>query len=319
MGAELAAIDVLLGLGILATAACALLPRTRLAVAMGFLALGVVVSLVWLRLGSVDVALAETALGGGVLGAVLVWLAIRSRSAPAAQHRAAARWRVALGVFAAVVLTGLCAAVWGQVVPQIAAWSQPVQQQMPQTGVDHGVTAVLLAFRAYDTLLETAVLLMAAVAVMALSGEGAEHPARLRVQPRSSTLTTLARFSAPVLLLVGLWLLFAGSSQSGGAFQAGAVLCAMLILLRVAGAPIAEATVRWMPAAAAVGVLSFVLAGLIGPVSGGSWLSGDPQWAGAAIVVIEVFLTVSITAGLYMIYLGLDDLPSTRKHLGSQE
>lgn len=307
-----ALIDLALGLGVLAAAGCALLPRTRFALATGFLVLGVVISLVWLRLGSVDVALAEAALGGGILGAVLVWLAVRSGPGAASdasdsRGRADGRVRTGLGVLVGVVLSVLGALVWARIYPQIARWQDPVAQQMPDTGVDHGVTAVLLAFRAYDTLLETAVLLMAGVAVMAVGRDGGLHQARIPVHPLSSTLVTMARLGAPVLLLAGLWLLFAGSSESGGAFQSGSVLCAMLILLRVAGVPLTVTTRRWMRPALAVGVVVFILAGLVGPVTGQPWLAWDPQWAGTAILVVEVFLTVGITAGLYMVYLGLDN------------
>ena len=71
-------IDLALGAAVLVTAATALIPRHRSIQAMSFLGLGVIMSLVWLRLGSVDVALAEAALGSGLLSAVLVWLALRS-------------------------------------------------------------------------------------------------------------------------------------------------------------------------------------------------------------------------------------------------
>ena len=53
------AIDLMLGAAVLVTGGAALFPRARFAQAMGFLCLGVVMSLLWLRLGSVDVGLAE--------------------------------------------------------------------------------------------------------------------------------------------------------------------------------------------------------------------------------------------------------------------
>ncbi|OXS83006.1 Na(+)/H(+) antiporter subunit B [Kocuria marina] len=60
---ELIALDVALGVAVLATTAATMLPRARSVQAMSFLGLGVLMTLVWLRLGSVDVALAEAALG----------------------------------------------------------------------------------------------------------------------------------------------------------------------------------------------------------------------------------------------------------------
>lgn len=120
----------------------------------------------------------------------------------------------------------------------------------------------------------------------------------------------LVRVIAPVLLLAALWLLFAGSTDSGGAFQSGAVLAALLILLRLAGL----APRRWPTAhdallrvALVLGVVVFILAGLLGPVLGQPWLSWDPAWAFAVIIAVEIVLTLGIAAGLYAIFLALED------------
>ena len=66
------------------------------------------------------------------------------------------------------------------------------------------------------------------------------------------------RAVAPGLVLLGLWLLFAGSSDSGGAFQSGAVLAGALILLRSAGVPLDRLTVRWLRPLLIVGVIGFI-------------------------------------------------------------
>lgn len=50
----------------------------------------------------------------------------------------------------------------------------------------------------------------------------------------------------PLLLLVGLWLLFAGTSQPGGAFQSGAVLAGMLIMLQLTGGRIGVLVPKWL-------------------------------------------------------------------------
>ena len=78
--------DWMLVAAALAAATVTLIPRSgrqgaRMVQAMGFLLLSVIVSLMWLRLGSIDVALAEAALGGGLLGAVLVFIAAAPRRA----------------------------------------------------------------------------------------------------------------------------------------------------------------------------------------------------------------------------------------------
>lgn len=321
--------DLALGLALMVAAGCALIPRSRLALAAGFLGLGALTSLVWLRLGSVDVGLAEAALGGGILGAMLVWLAIRSPDSSAPDSRRHANGsppaparillgrippaRILLGCAAgAVVGVGLCLA-WLQVVPALPAWSGPLQDQMEDTGVSHEITGVLLGFRAYDTLLESAVLMLAAVAVMTLGRDAGLHQLSLPQPEVASPLRWLVRLCAPVLLLAGLWLIFAGSSDSGGAFQSGAVLCALLILLRVVGAlPSRERTEPWIRPVLVGGVVVFILSGLVGPLLADpllseAWLSWDPQWASAAVLTVEILLTAGIAVGLFLMYLTLEN------------
>ena len=91
-------------------ALAAVLGRTRRAATTAFLTRGVVLALVWLRLGSVDVALAEAGLGTAVLAAVLVWVAVRTPApdgaAPAPTGRAGRAALAAVTGAVAVLLPG---------------------------------------------------------------------------------------------------------------------------------------------------------------------------------------------------------------------
>ncbi|WP_170228438.1 MnhB domain-containing protein [Nesterenkonia populi] len=313
--AEAHLLDWLLAATALAAAGTAVLPRLRIAQAMGFLVLGVVASLIWLRMGSVDVALAEAGLGGGLLGAVLVYLAAApstgtdERGGPAGAGRLRARLNAMFGIIAGATITVVLGAAWLRAAPALEetppGWSEPLAEQMPGTGVEHEITGVLLAFRAYDTLLESGVLMLAALAALALMDPARlRDPAGLPEAPRN--LAWMVRAAAPVLLVAGLWLLFAGSSDSGGAFQSGALLAALLILLRVAGATLTRLHSYVLRPALVVGVLAFIAAGLLGYVLTGDWLGWDPAWAFGAILTVEVLLTVGIAAGLYTIFLALE-------------
>jgi multisubunit Na+/H+ antiporter MnhB subunit len=53
---------------------------------------------------------------------------------------------------------------------------------MPESGVDHPVTAVLLNFRSYDTLLEIAVLLLAVVVALALREAQPDRPEQMGLE-----------------------------------------------------------------------------------------------------------------------------------------
>lgn len=66
------AVDVVLGALVLGLAAAAML-ATPVRIAVGaFIALGAVVSVLWARLGAMDVALAEAVIGAGLTGALLL-------------------------------------------------------------------------------------------------------------------------------------------------------------------------------------------------------------------------------------------------------
>lgn len=106
-----------------------------------------------------------------------------------------------------------------------------VEKNLAQSGVEHPVTAVLLNFRGYDTLLEVAVLLLALLTMLTLSGGGAPAPAGVA----DPLLQGLARKALPLILLTAGYLLWAGAHRPGGAFQAGAVLAAGAVLLQLAG------------------------------------------------------------------------------------
>lgn len=310
-------LDIALALAALTAAGLAVSLRSRRAQAGAFLSLGVVLSLIWLRLGSLDVAFAEAALGTGLLSAVLVWIAVTSAREPGGsrEHPAPSRlptWLTTLtGLLVGALLTVLLSAVLLRVEQRLPTWSDPLRAVLPATGVEHDVTGVLLAFRAYDTLLESAVLMAAGVAVLAL-GRGNDSSSTLDPLPAlPSIFRWFARISAPILLLLGLWLLFAGSTGPGGAFQSGAVLAAVLIMLNLAGVDMRWINTKLLLPALVIGVVVFILAGLVGPLTGQPWLSWDPQWAFGAILTVEILLTTGIAAGLYLLYLGLDN-PGSR-------
>jgi hypothetical protein len=83
------------------------------------------------------------------------------------------------------------------------------------------VTAVLLNFRGYDTLLEIAVLTSALVGVWALG------PApRIKETTPSPVLLGMNSVLIPLAPMICAYLLWAGARAPGGAFQAGAVLAA---------------------------------------------------------------------------------------------
>jgi len=175
-----------------------------------------------------------------------------------------------------------------------------VTTHLPASGVEHPVTAVLLNYRAYDTLLEVAVLLLALIGILAL-GIDADPVAP---RPVEAMLSILARLIVPAMIVMAVYLLWAGAHRPGGAFQAAAVLAAGGVLLQLGGliaswsAP--RARLRWSIAG---GFLIFLGVALVTGLES-TLLQYPMPIAGRLILLIESGLTISlglILAGLFLL------------------
>jgi len=183
---------------------------------------------------------------------------------------------------------------------QAPGLSDHVAENIKTSGVSNPVTAVLLNFRAYDTLLEMGVLLLALLGVWSLS----RVPEKSAASP-GPVLDTLSRLLVPLLILVAGYLLWVGADAPGGAFQAGAVLGAAGVLLLLVG---------WYPGtgfsglalriALVTGLGTFIAAGLVFIVVGRRLLEFPPPFAAALILLIEAAATLSIGITLAALFLG---------------
>ena len=106
------ALDISLAVLVLAVAVWTIVSREAFAAVVGYVAYGLLVSLVWVRLFAVDVALTEAAIGSGVTGVLLISAAVRLRGTEAA---VAAEWPGAgsrlLAAALCIVVTAALAAV----------------------------------------------------------------------------------------------------------------------------------------------------------------------------------------------------------------
>ena len=185
-----------------------------------------------------------------------------------------------------------------------------VAAHLGATGVAHPVTAVLLNFRGYDTLLEIGVLLLAVLGVLAVrltaADTGGPQPA-----PANPVLRALANLLVPLMVLVAGYLLWAGAHRPGGAFQAGAVLAAAGVLLRLSGRLPALLPPRlWLRAGLLVGFAVFLAVTLGVTVAGFALLQYPAGLAGALILLIEAALTVSIGLILLSLFVGAPTPPA---------
>lgn len=203
---------------------------------------------------------------------------------------------VALGVGLAALVVGL---------PPVAGdLAGLVASRVGDSGVTHPVTAVLLNFRAYDTLLEVAVLMIAALAARALPAEQAEQAEQADRRPGSPVLEALARVALPLAILVAVHLLLVGASRPGGAFHAAAVLTGAGVLLRLAHGLPAQAIAgeRRASRLLVAGVAVFVAVGAGAAGVTGHFLGYPPAWAGELILLVESVLAVSIAFALWALF-----------------
>ena len=270
--------------------------------AIAFIAYGLALALAWVRLAAVDVALTEAAVGGGITGMVLLRAAGQSPAAPA---RPPAGLRVVAALLSAAVAVALTAIVLA--LPEPAPTLAPLAaEHMPATGLGNPVTGVLLVFRALDTLLETVVLLVGLLAVWALSKDrgwqGAPPP--LWADAPHPAQDLIARVLAPLGVVVAIYMFWAGADVPGGAFQGGAVLAAMWLLLMTAGLarpPLAGG--RWLRAGLLAGPFGFLFVGATGWATAGVFLGYPAGWEKPVIVAVEVAITLSIGITLALMVL----------------
>jgi len=183
---------------------------------------------------------------------------------------------------------------------QTVGLSDRVAANMETSGVSNPVTAVLLNFRAYDTLLEMAVLLVALLGVWSLGSAAV----RRRIDPEP-VLLFLVGVLVPMMILMAGYLLWVGAAAPGGAFQAGSVLAAAGILLLLSGKHFPVRLPGWLLRLVLVlGLGTFVVVGVTLIFASGMLLQYPPGLAGALILFIEAAATLSIGVTLAALFLG---------------
>lgn len=208
-------------------------------------------------------------------------------------------FRVLLALLLSVVAVGLGYAVLS-LESASAGLGEMVASNLDSSGVSNPVTAVLLNFRGYDTLLELSVLLVALLGVWSLGGKSRQAASAVPL-----LLSHLQQILVPVLILVSGYLLWAGAHAPGGAFQAGSVLGAAGVLLLLSGWRLDEKFVGLpLRAVLALGLGIFLLVAALPLFTGDNFLQYPRSMAGQMILLIEAAATVSIGATLTALFLG---------------
>lgn len=201
-------------------------------------------------------------------------------------------------------LLGLLIVAATQVAHAPSGLAAEVAEHLPGTGVSNPVTAVLLNFRSFDTLLEVAVLLVALLGIGVVAGDmSGPRPGTLPVD--DAILRGVVSLLTAAIIVVGGYLLWVGAYAPGGAFQAGALLASVFVLLLLSGhdiwrlySPRAERVLL------VVGFATFLIVGLGVITDQRTLLHYPATWAKVLILVIESACTVSIGVMLFGMYRG---------------
>jgi multisubunit Na+/H+ antiporter MnhB subunit len=289
-----------------AVAGWTIVARATFAAVVGFVAFGLALTLAWVRLEAIDVAMTEAAIGSGLTGALLLVAASRLRTGEAAAERTSPRLHALAALLSATVAAALGAAVL--LLPDPAPTLAPLAaENAAATGLGNPVTNVLIAFRAMDTLLEKVVLLLAVVGVWSLAPDRfwGGRPTPLREAHPNAALTLFAQLLPPVGIVVGIYILWEGADHPGGAFQGGTILAAMWLLTmmpRLADAPAVKS--RRLRLALIAGPAVFFAVGLGGLFLGDAFLAYPEAFAKPVILVIEFAMTLTVAATLGLLLIG---------------
>ena len=285
-----------------------ILARNTFSAVVAFIAYGLLLTLVWAQLQGIDVALTEAAIGGGLTGALLIGAASRLKSAEnavsAERPGKVLKW-LAAGISAAVTgVLAVCVLTLPEPAPTLA---DQVAANIGSTGVGNPITAVLLAFRAMDTLLEAIVLLFALIGVWSLTPDRfwAGRPGMQQSADPNGILAYIARVLPPIGIVVGLYIFWVGADYPGGKFQGATILAAMWLLVIMAGLADAPAINRGVLRLSLVlGPLVFIGIGVLGVAVAGAFLAYPVDYAKPLILVIEFALMPTLTLILGLLLLG---------------
>jgi multisubunit Na+/H+ antiporter MnhB subunit len=302
------ALEIGLAALIVGVAAWTIAARDTFAAVVGFVVYGMLIALGWLALHAPDVAFAEAAIGSGLTGVLFIGAASRLAAAEAqsAAEQPSIPVRVVAALLAVAVAAGLAAAVLA--LPEPAPTLAPAATEaIAATGLGNAVSATLLAYRATDTLLEKVVLLLGLVGLWSLAPDGlwgGRPGPQYRVDP-DGVLAFLARVLPPVGIVVGVYLVWFGADQPGGAFPGATIVAAMWLLVMMAGLADAPATgLSRLRLLLVAGPIFFLAVGFAGIWLAGAFLAYPAGYAKAIIVAVEVPLVLSVAATLALLLAG---------------
>jgi len=195
--------------------------------------------------------------------------------------------------------------------------TKAVSARLNESGVASPVTAVLLNFRGYDTLLEIMVLFLAVL--------GAWSIVKAYLPPELTNISPIqagaVRLLVPLMALVAFYLIWQGSRFAGGAFQGGSILGGIGVLLLVNDRTLVH-RIKILPIRIGLvfGPLIFLVVALSCIRNDKTLLTYPPNLAGFLLLLIELACGVSIGLTLGSLFAGgrpgheIKNTPKDRKN-----
>lgn len=204
------------------------------------------------------------------------------------------------------------------------AWPGTVRDYLEAKGtVESGamnlVSAIYLGYRAYDTLGETVVLLVAVTGAIGMMAAGSAlapreaggapvEPARsprreARSRQRTELIAALSGKLGAVILIFGLYVMLYGHVSPGGGFQGGVVVASGIVFLALGShgaAPSPLVGARNLARIESAGFAILLVAACLGVASGKGFLApplpgGDPV---SFIIVLNAVIGIKVGAGI---------------------
>ncbi|MCF8004065.1 MAG: DUF4040 domain-containing protein [Chromatiaceae bacterium] len=273
--------------------------------------IGLIVSLAFVHFSAPDLALTQLAVELVTTLLLVLVLAVLPRGDP----QPVDRWRHRRDLFIAALVGGASAALTASMLqhqtPGSGEWYLRLAE--PAAGAANAVNAILVDFRAFDTLGEITVLTIAAVTVSVLLTDLQLRPLqRMSGHGRESVHPLLfAMVSQPVLpaaLMLAAFLLLRGHQAPGGGFIAGLVIGTALILQESAnGRAWSERQLQLRTQPLIGGGLLLAMATGLGALLFGRPFLTTAHWHGSLPLLGELALTSTLLfdIGVMMIVSGM--------------
>jgi multicomponent Na+:H+ antiporter subunit A len=300
--------EALIPVGLIcASAVCLIFARTRMTAVLLLGCVGFGISALFAVYGAPDLAITQLLVE--TLTLVLFALAIYGLpKMETERNRGFERWAT-MGLAGAL---GLCFFLLTLKALDVQ-WQEPISTQIAERSVPDGygrniVNVILVDFRSLDTLGEIAVLLIAALGVASMLGGMRSESSPLVGTRRSPVLAASARYTAPAMIFISIYLLLRGHNDPGGGFIGGLVAAMSSVLVHLAHPNKALTLLRMRPTTlASVGLALAGLSGLPGLLMKDSFLDAiwGPSFWLPLVGKVKIGTPLLFDIGVYAVVAGI--------------